>query len=230
MKKGLMKAGACALSAALIMGLYAGPAFAEWVEAQNGAKTYVLDGKKLIGWHKIDGKWYFFNADGIMEIGWMEDENGDWYFLSPDGSMASGVVRVNGKVYYLGTPDSGKMEIGTVRINGRDYVFSENGDAVGSRIPTPEKAYNIVKNPDGTIKIVPEDVADSAYDHEDSSDDDTAPVAEAPTEIPSVEPSEAPSEEPSEAPSEEPTEAPSEVPTETPSADTTPQPQPTSGI
>ena len=45
MKKKFMKAGACVLSAAMIMGLYAGPAFADWVENQNGARMWVQDGK-----------------------------------------------------------------------------------------------------------------------------------------------------------------------------------------
>ena len=48
MKKKFMKAGACVLSAAMIMGLYAGPAFADWVENQNGARMWVQDGTKLM--------------------------------------------------------------------------------------------------------------------------------------------------------------------------------------
>ena len=35
-KRKWMKAGACALSAVLIMGLYAGPAFAEWKSVPEG--------------------------------------------------------------------------------------------------------------------------------------------------------------------------------------------------
>ena len=48
MKRKFMKAGACVLSAAMIMGLYAGPAFADWVENQNGARMWVQDGTKLM--------------------------------------------------------------------------------------------------------------------------------------------------------------------------------------
>lgn len=43
-KRKWMKAGACALSAVLIMGLYAGPAFAEWV-GTGGARAYILNGQ-----------------------------------------------------------------------------------------------------------------------------------------------------------------------------------------
>ena len=66
MKKKFMKAGACVLSAAMIMGLYAGPAFADWVENQNGARMWVQDGKAQTGWQQIDGKWY--SADDVVEI------------------------------------------------------------------------------------------------------------------------------------------------------------------
>ena len=38
-------------------------------------------------WKKIDGKSYYFDADGIMQIGWTED--GD-YYLSSSGAMVTG--------------------------------------------------------------------------------------------------------------------------------------------
>ena len=57
-KRKWMKAGACALSAVLIMGLYAGPAFAEWV-GTGAARAYILNGQVQTGWQQIDGKWYY---------------------------------------------------------------------------------------------------------------------------------------------------------------------------
>ena len=65
-KRKWMKAGACALSAVLIMGLYAGPAFAEWI-GTGSARAYIINGQVQTGWQQIDGKWYYFNelATGI---------------------------------------------------------------------------------------------------------------------------------------------------------------------
>lgn len=57
-KRKWMKAGACALSAVLIMGLYAGPAFAEWI-GTGGARAYIINGQVQTGWQQIDGKWYY---------------------------------------------------------------------------------------------------------------------------------------------------------------------------
>ena len=64
-KRKWMKAGACALSAVLIMGLYAGPAFAEWV-GTGAARAYILNGQVQTGWQQIDGKWYYLNEQGAV--------------------------------------------------------------------------------------------------------------------------------------------------------------------
>ena len=68
-KRKWMKAGACALSAVLIMGLYAGPAFAEWV-GTGGARAYILNGQVQTGWQQIDGKWYYLNEQGVIYYDW----------------------------------------------------------------------------------------------------------------------------------------------------------------
>ena len=65
-----------------------------------------------------------------MLTGWLKDDSsGDWYYLSPNGDMVSGVMELDGRIYYLGSPDSGRMETGTIRVNGRNYTFGENGEA-----------------------------------------------------------------------------------------------------
>ena len=68
-KRKWMKAGACALSAVLIMGLYAGPAFAEWV-GTGAARAYILNGQVQTGWQQIDGKWYYLNEQGVIYYDW----------------------------------------------------------------------------------------------------------------------------------------------------------------
>lgn len=65
-KRKWMKAGACALSAVLIMGLYAGPAFAEWI-GTGGARAYIINGQVQTGWQQIDGKWYYLNEQGAPQ-------------------------------------------------------------------------------------------------------------------------------------------------------------------
>ena len=174
LKRKFMKAGACVLSAALIMGLYAGPAFAEWVESRTGIWNYVQDGQNKTGWQLIEGKWYFFNEEGIMQTGWLQYEgkwyflgvNGpmcsgwlrgtgvdEWYYFGSDGDMVTGVAQINGKIYYFGTSDSGKMETSSVRIDGINYKFDLNGEAYGTAMPKPERFFETVKNADGSITV-----------------------------------------------------------------------------
>lgn len=39
---------------------------AAWVQASNGW-GYTDGGCKVTGWNLIDGRWYFFNSNGIMQ-------------------------------------------------------------------------------------------------------------------------------------------------------------------
>lgn len=98
-KRKWMKVGACALSAVLIMGLYAGPAFAEWI-GTGSARAYILNGQVQTGWQQIDGKWYYLNEQGAPQIGWVKDGDKQ-YFCTASGEMVSGVVWINGKPIIL---------------------------------------------------------------------------------------------------------------------------------
>ena len=40
------------------------------------------------------GKWYYFNPDGSMKTGWLQDTK--WYYLQDDGSMAINKVSPDG--------------------------------------------------------------------------------------------------------------------------------------
>ena len=46
----------------------------------------------VTGWQQIGGKWYYFNANGVMVTGWLQAEPGKWYYLYEDGSMAANTV------------------------------------------------------------------------------------------------------------------------------------------
>ena len=86
-EKTQMDEGGCLV---LIMGLYAGPAFAEWI-GTGSARAYILNGQVQTGWQQIDGKWYYLNEQGAPQIGWVKDGDKQ-YFCTASGEMASGVV------------------------------------------------------------------------------------------------------------------------------------------
>ena len=158
-KRKWMKVGACALSAVLIMGLYAGPAFAEWI-GTGSARAYILNGQVQTGWQQIDGKWYYLKEQGAPQIGWVKDGDKQ-YFCTASGEMVSGVVWINGKTYYFGTPDSGEMATGVVSINGIPYTFENDGTSFGGRKPRPARSFEVKVAEDGTMTILETTNADT---------------------------------------------------------------------
>lgn len=77
-------------------------------EAQNGVWTasgsswmFMVNGAPYTGWlTDTDGKRYFFNKDGIMQTGWVDD-GGKRYFMDLDGIMQTGIITTEGKSYEL---------------------------------------------------------------------------------------------------------------------------------
>ncbi len=138
-----------------------------WI--QDGEKWYYLDqatGEMQSGWLEKEGKWYYLDPDeGDMKEGWIQDEknwyylnnttgematgwaetDGKWYFLDNSGCMQTGVIEVNGKIYAL-DENNGSMRTGTILLSdrpGETYTFDPiTGEAVGSKIPVPTKAYS----------------------------------------------------------------------------------------
>ena len=94
-----------------------------WNATEDGWKYYE-DGKKVVGWKAIDGEWYYFDRDGIMETGWVSVD-GHWYYLNTDGSMETGWASVDGKWYYLNA--DGSMETGWVSVGGKWYHLDNSG-------------------------------------------------------------------------------------------------------
>ena len=69
-----------------------------WDEQNDLVWYYFSNSGKAVtdGWSKIDGKYYFFDSEGIMQTGWVDD---DTYYLGEDGAMRTGWM-------FLRDPDS----------------------------------------------------------------------------------------------------------------------------
>ena len=55
----------------------------QWVQEEDGWKYYASN-KAVSGWKQVDGKWFFFNAEGVMQKWWVKDGN-TWYYLNGNG-------------------------------------------------------------------------------------------------------------------------------------------------
>ncbi|MBR6484461.1 MAG: hypothetical protein IKT14_05530, partial [Clostridiales bacterium] len=133
------------------------------LKKDSGSKWIHTDseGKVSIGWKKINKKWYYFSRaedscimytgrcwiadgtnqggyyyfdeNGVMQTGWINEHDYFWWYAESDGKMASGFKEINGKTYCFSgwtgmmtgitwTPE----EITNPDIYGL-YYFDENG-------------------------------------------------------------------------------------------------------
>ena len=93
---------------------------------QINGKWYYFDGNgvAVTGWKQISGKWYYFNASAEMVTGWQKISN-KWYYFSSSGAMVTGWQTISGKKYYFET--GGAMVTGLKKIDGKWYYFESGG-------------------------------------------------------------------------------------------------------
>lgn len=78
-------------------------------------------------WTSSGSSWMFL-VDGTPYTGWLIDTDGHHYFFDPDGIMQTGWIDDGGKKYYLDL--DGIMQTGEVTIDKEKYVFQEDGSLI----------------------------------------------------------------------------------------------------
>ncbi|MEH7225222.1 hypothetical protein V7112_15545, partial [Bacillus sp. JJ1566] len=72
-----------------------------WVMENNTWYFFNENGEKVTNWLEVDGKWYYFAADGAMaENKWVQSGS-TWYFLGKGGAMLTNSWVQDGAWYYL---------------------------------------------------------------------------------------------------------------------------------
>ena len=114
----------------------------------NGKTYYYINGKAVTGERQIDGHWYYFDANGIMQTGfvnlgykivyynyngWMlygeHQLNGYWYYFdNGTGAMQTGFVNLGHKIVYYNA--KGQMQYGEHQLNGYWYYFDTGTGAM----------------------------------------------------------------------------------------------------
>ena len=118
----------------------------KWVKDSAGKWYYVGKSGAMLtnAWvPDKNGLWYWVTDNGSMFEGGWGHINGEWYFFQNDGVMQSGVVKVDGKTYYLGAPSEGWMHTGIVTVEGAEYNFDEtNGHCTSQKVPATTKKFD----------------------------------------------------------------------------------------
>ena len=108
--------------------------------------VYVENGRLVYGWRKINGhyyyfkpyacraeiekingKWYCFNQDGILETdGWLKLHGGySTFYAAASGELLTGDQKINGKWYHFS--EGGGMDTGIVKTETGFYIYGEDG-------------------------------------------------------------------------------------------------------
>lgn len=98
----------------------------------TGGKTYYFDlttKKAVTGQLYLNGYWYGFSSDGIMQTGFTKIADGRIVYYNTQGHLVKGWQNINGHKYYFDSL-SGAMYTGEHYFNGNWYYFGTNGAMV----------------------------------------------------------------------------------------------------
>ncbi len=102
-----------------------------WVADRDRLYYFDEDGLQQVGLTKVDGEWYYFWSEpyssktyGSMVTGWLHVAEGLFYF-NEDGTKHNGWLEENGFRYYF--PEGEPASTGWTEIDGDWYFFDENG-------------------------------------------------------------------------------------------------------
>ena len=99
-----------------------------------GGATYYFDqGKMVTNARRMvhdsssnTDKWYEFDANGHMIVGWSLDSDGIWYYYNSDGASASGMKTIGAATYYFAA-DGHMCTNYSVSIGEVMYYFGNDG-------------------------------------------------------------------------------------------------------
>lgn len=126
----------------------------KWIANGDGWKFLKDSGEYAVNtWGFINGKWYYFDAQGNMVTGWYQ-VNGQWYFMTPEKGANEGVMVTGWRLdttynawFYLGA--GGAMVTGWQQINGVWYYLNPVSDGTKGAMASNTYVDGYFVNADG---------------------------------------------------------------------------------
>ena len=104
----------------------------------DGLKSvYGPDGKRLTGWQEVKGETYYINPSTGKSVRYRQKINGSWYYFNANSQMHTGWLKWNGKKLWSYYWSNGVGAVGTYNIGGYNYTFDINGYATTEPITIP---------------------------------------------------------------------------------------------
>lgn len=83
-------------------------------------------------WKMIDGAWYYFDDNGVMHTGWLQ-QGGKWYYMNSSGVMlANTTITIGGKDYTFDSTGAWVQVSGGWKKDGYGWWY-QNGDGTYPR-------------------------------------------------------------------------------------------------
>lgn len=130
----------------------------EWYQNEKGEWFYldIEKGYAYTGWVFINGKYYYFNENCIMQTGWIKIKE-EWFYLDSSGAMKTGWLNDNGIWYYLEEQSNGHMGKCYINcssnINGKQYSFDKKGQLIEQNLVS-EKCVGFIGSWEGFYEKV----------------------------------------------------------------------------
>ena len=99
----------------------------EWMKLNGRWFFFKADGSACRNvTYFINGKYYHFGDDGTMDSnGWTKNDNGSTYYATDSGALLTGEQFLDDKWYYFSS--SGELQRGCVNYNGMNYILNPDG-------------------------------------------------------------------------------------------------------
>ena len=116
------------------------------VTSDNVAASEDKSSNVKTGWQKIDGKWYYYDSNSVLQKSKWINTNSKWYYVDKTGEMqTSKWINAKNKWYYVGK--TGEMQTSKwINVKNKWYYVGKTGEMQTSKwINVKNKWYYVSK-------------------------------------------------------------------------------------